>query len=528
MTLRPLVFAATAALALLAPALCPAETPARTLAQTSAAGPMLAAPAPFSLEALAARAAAIARAPYVPAPPRQPEVLERIDYDAHWQIRYRKDKTLQLGAVPVQFFHLGTYFRQPVKMFAVANGQARELVYAPDLFDMPKDSPARDLTADAGFAGFRILRPDLSGDWISFLGATYFRTEGALGQFGLSARAIAVDTGLPSGEEFPRFTEVYLEEGAGGQAVVTALVEGRSLAGVWRMAITNTPGQGQVMAVESRIYLRKPVARLGLAPLTSMFWYSETNRWHALDWRPEVHDSDGLLIAPATGTPVWRALDTPGDIVTTRFAGPAPKGFGLVQRDRDFEHYQDDGVWYDRRPTVWVEPVSDWGRGAVTLVELPTHDEIYDNIVAFWTPETLPAPGQELRFDYRLHWVDRVQPQGDLAQVVASRIGMGGNAGVKRPRDQIKVVLDFEGPALAGLGEADGVTPEITAPQGVEIINPFAHPIRGSTRWRLVFDVKSPPGTGTVDLLAGLSRGGRALSETWAAPLHPDRIEKLR
>ena len=317
MTLRPLVFAATAALALLAPALCPAETPAQTLAQTSAAGPGLAAPAPFSLDALAARAAAIARAPYVPAPPRQPEVLERIDYDAHWQIRYRKDKTLQLGAVPVQFFHLGTYFRQPVKMFAVANGQAREVLYAPALFDMPKDSPARDLTADAGFAGFRILRPDLSGDWISFLGATYFRTEGALGQFGLSARAIAVDTGLPSGEEFPRFTEVYLEEGAGGQAVVTALVEGRSLAGVWRMAITNTPGQGQVMAVESRIYLRKPVARLGLAPLTSMCWYSETNRWHALDWRPEVHDSDGLLIAPATGTPVWRALDTPGDIVTT-------------------------------------------------------------------------------------------------------------------------------------------------------------------------------------------------------------------
>ncbi|WP_444455197.1 glucan biosynthesis protein [Rhodobacter capsulatus] len=522
MTLRPLFFAASAALALLAP-IAPA-----TWAETPTEGPTLAAPAPFSFDALAARAAVIARAPYVPSPPRQPEVLARIDFDAHWKIRYRKDKTLHQDGVPVQFFHMGTYFRQPVKMFAVHNGAAREVVYSPDLFDMPDDSPAHDLAPDAGFAGFRILRPDLSGDWISFLGASYFRTEGALSQFGLSARAIAVDTGLPSGEEFPRFTEVYLEDAPEGQAIVTALVEGRSLAGVWRMVITNRAGQGQVMAVESRLYLRKPVARLGIAPLTSMFWYSETNRLQSLDWRPEVHDSDGLLIAPAEGTPIWRALDAPGKIVTTRFAGPAPQGFGLVQRDRNFDHYQDDGVWYDRRPTVWVEPTSDWGRGAVTLVELPTHDETNDNIVAFWTPETLPAPGQELRFDYTLHWVDKAPLQTDLAQVVDSRIGAGGNPGQSLPKDQIKVVLDFEGPALEGLGEADAVQPAITAPKGVEIINPFAHPIRGTDRWRLVFDVKTAPGTETVDLLATIKRGGRALSETWAGVLHPAQIERLR
>jgi glucans biosynthesis protein len=316
--------------------------------------PMLAAPLPFSFDRLAARAQALAAAPYQPTPVRQPEVLEQIDYDAHWRIRYRPAMTLRVGAHPVQFFHLGTYFRQPVKMFVASGGTAQELVYARDYFDMPADSPARALAADAGFAGFRILHPDLSADWIAFLGASYFRTEGAQGQYGLSARGLAVDTGLPKGEEFPRFTEIYLEAAADGGLIVTALLEGRSITGAYRMAMANTPGKGQVMAVESRLFPRVAIARLGIAPLTSMFWYSESNRLQSTDWRPEVHDSDGLMILPRAGAadpaPLWRPLSNPGRIVSSGYGAGTPQGFGLLQRDRGFAHYQEDGVFDDRRP----------------------------------------------------------------------------------------------------------------------------------------------------------------------------------
>jgi len=501
---------------------------AETLAAPLPQAPILAAPAPFSFDLLAQRAQALARAPYVATPVRQPEVLEKIDYDAHWKIKFRPEMTLRVGDFPVQFFHMGTYFRQPVRMYLVENGAAREVRYARSYFDLPEDSPALALSEDAGFAGFRVMHPDLQGDWVAFLGASYFRTEGALGQYGLSARGLAVDTGLPTGEEFPRFTEIYFEPGTEDRMIVTALLEGRRVTGAYRMVIDNAPGKGQRMDVESRLFVRAPIERLGIAPLTSMFWYSETNRITALDWRPEVHDSDGLMMVTEKGEQIWRPLDNPAKIVSSRFEMRTPKGFGLLQRDRNFDHYQDDGVFYDRRPTAWIEPLSDWGAGAVELVELPTHDEIYDNTVAFWTPAKPLAPGEALRFDYRLSWVDAVPVPPTLARVVATRVGMGGNPGQSRPKEQIKVVLDFEGDALAGLSAEDAVMADMVVPKGAQILNLFVHPLRDANRWRLFFDVKTAPGVETVVPRVRLVLDGKVLSETWTGPLHPEMIEARR
>ncbi|MCB1474811.1 MAG: glucan biosynthesis protein D [Rhodobiaceae bacterium] len=484
--------------------------------------------APFSFDRLAERAKALAAKPYVPPVVRQADVLEKIDYDAHWRIKFRPEATLQIGNIPFQFFHLGTYFREPVKIFTVADGAAREIRYTPAYFDMPADGPARALARDAGFAGFRIMRPDLKSDWISFLGAAYFRSDGAFRQYGLSARGIALNTGLGSPEEFPRFTEFYLSEDAQGRAVIHALLDGPSVAGAYRLVIRNTDGEGQVMEVSSRLFFRAPVERLGIAPLTSMYWYSESNRWQASDWRPEVHDTDGLMLLTGAGEHIWRPLNDPARVVTSSYMDNNVKGFGLIQRDRDFNNYQDDGVFYDKRPAVWVEPTSPWGAGAVQLVEIPTDDEIFDNIVAFWNPAQKPAAGDEMRFDYRLYWSDRPPVAMNLARTVATRIGRGGVPGQKRPEGLIKVVLDFDGPALKGLGQKDGVKPQITAPAGVEIVNPYVLPIVGTDRWRMVFDIRSPADRETVDLRAYLSRGNAPLTETWLGQVHPAQMKGAR
>nr|WP_096787479.1 glucan biosynthesis protein D [Rhodobacter sp. CZR27] len=527
LSLPPIRLTALSLLTALAMALpAAADQPAATPA--AVAGPMLAAPTEFSFDLLAARAAALARRPHVPAPVAQPEVLEKIDYDAHWRIRFRPEATVMLGDTPAQFFHLGTYFRQPVKVFVVEGASAREVVYSPSYFDMPTDSPARALGANAGFAGFRLMRPDMKSDWISFLGAAYFRSDGALRQFGLSARGVALNTGLSIPEEFPRFTEFYLETAPDGRTIVNALLDGPSMTGAYRMVMRDETGKGQVMDISSRLYFRAPVERLGIAPLTSMFWYSESNRFQSSDWRPEVHDTDGLMIHTGAGEHIWRPLNNPDRVVTSSYFDRDIKGFGLVQRDRDFNNYLDDGVFYDKRPAVWIEPTSAWGPGAVQLVEIPTEDEIFDNIVTFWNPEKRPQAGEEMRFDYRLHWSDVPPVDLELARTVATRVGNGGVPGQPRPKDVIKVVVDFEGKPLEGLATQDGVKPEVSAPAGVEVVNPFAVRVVGTDQWRLTFDLKAPAGTDTVDLRAYLARNGAPLTETWLGQFHLGQINRLR
>lgn len=511
--------------------ICAVAAQAQTQNQSDTpALPGLSAAQPFSFDLLAERAASLARTPYVPTPVDQPEVLEKIDYDAHWRIRFRPEATVTVGATPIQFFHLGTFFRQPVRMFVTEATSAREVIYDANYFDIPENSPARGLTRGVGFAGFRLMRADLKTDWISFLGAAYFRTDGAARQYGQSARALALDTGMPTPEEFPRFTEFYIGEEPDGRVVIHALMDSPRVAGAYRMVMSNVEGEGQVMDIDSRLYFRAAVDRLGVAPLTSMFWYSETNRAQALDWRPEVHDTDGLMIWTGAGEHIWRPLNNPDRVVTSSYADMNPRGFGLVQRDREFSNYEDDGVFYDRRPAVWIEPTHGWGAGAVQLVEIPTDDEIYDNIVAFWNPATPPVAGTALELGYRMYWanVAPVQANMTLAHTVATRVAQGGVPGQPRPADQIKVVIDFEGPAIKGLGQDDGVTPDITVPAGVELVNPYALPVVGTDRWRLIFDIRAPEGMDTADLRAYLARDGVPLTETWLGQVHPGQFNRMR
>ncbi len=485
---------------------------------------------PFSFEALQKNAEALAKTPYSKQAVPFPDILNAIDYDAIQQIRYRPEKSVRLdrdGRIPIQFFHLGKYATEPVTIAIVEGGQARDIIYSPDFFEIPQGHPARELKAGAGFAGFRIMVPDLKTDWLAAMGASYFRTSGPYNQYGLSARGIAIDTAMPKPEEFPRFSAYWLEGGAEGQPPLTiyALLDGPSLSGAYRMRCERLTNERDVhritMEIDCVLYARKDIARLGVAPFSSMFWYGEASHKRNADWRPEIHDSDGLAILTGSGERIWRPVSNPPQVMTSAFVDRDPKGFGLLQRDRDFIHYLDDGVFYERRPSVWVEPMENWGEGAVHLVEIPTDDETNDNIVAYWSPAApLKAAGNR-SFRYRLTWLDDIPYPDSVGRATGTWTGMGGRPGYKRPEGLRKFVIDYQGPVFAGLGRNDGVELVVTASRG-EVSNSYNHPVVDQhERWRAFFDIKAD-GQGPVDLRAFLRKGERALTETWIYQYFPE------
>lgn len=490
---------------------------AGTAPGTLAFGP----PQPFSWAALKEQAKASARRPFRPRASLLAARLHGLDFDAVGQLRYRPDAALWPGddrIGPVEFFHLSRYAQAPVTIAVVEGGQgggqeggtSREIRYARDLFDIPAANPASHLPGDLGFAGFRVLNPGSRTDWVAYQGAAYFRSADPFNQYGLSARGLAIDTAAPGPEEFPAFTAFWLERSPEG-LVVYALLEGPSVAGAYRILHRRNPA-GLVQEVEASLTFRAAVQRLGLAPLTSMYWYG-AGGGHGRDWRPQIHDSDGLSLWTGKGERLWRPLGNPPRVVSHAFVDDDPKGFGLMQRDRAFDDYQDDGAFYDRRPSAWVEPMGSWGRGSVQLVELPTRSEIEDNIVAFWTPARPVVRGEDMTVRYRLHWSNQEPIPPGVAQVVATRSGVGGRPGQPPSPGLRKYVVDFEGGRLAALNRGSGVTPMVTASEG-RPLDAVAYPVVGTHRWRLMFDVALPEGRET-DLRAFLRLGGDALTETW-------------
>lgn len=486
-------------------------------------------PTAFSFEALIERARKAASAAYVEPYRPAPEIVKRIDYEAHGKIKFKSDNALFAGGpgvYPVTFFHLGQFFQKSVKMHALENGQAREILYSSAYFDMPADSIARKLPKDSGFAGFQIkeakTRSDWrTQDWVAFLGAAYLRTIGSLGQYGLSARGVTVNTTAPGGpEEFPDFTEFYLQPALSPKDAVHiyALLDGPSISGAFHFATTRTAGV--LMDVECALFARKDIAQLGVAPLTSMFWFAEYNRPDRVDWRPEVHDSDGLVIYNGAGERIMRPLNSPTRVITSSFVDKSPKGFGLMQRDRNVENYL-DGVNYDLRPSLWVEPLSDFGEGAVTLVEIPTDDEIHDNIVAFWTPKAKVTAGTALRYRYKLYWQgDHPFPPENFATVFATRMGRGGEPGKPRPKGVTKFVVEFTGRVLENLAKTDKLTAKISATRGT-ISYVFVEPVPRTKRHRAQFDL-TVTGTEPVELRLYLEKNGKqAVSETWLYQYEP-------
>lgn len=486
---------------------------ARAAAQGLELGPAEA----FDFEQLKSLARSLATLPHVEPPQRDVDFVRTLDVARHNSIRFRPEYALwrEEADFPLRPHHRGRWFPYPVDLYVVENGEARRLQFDPEAFDYSDTGLESPVPSDLGFAGFRLMNgPESNRDWLSFLGGSYFRASGEQDQYGLSARGVAVDTALPErSEEFPRFSRLWVERSPqdSRRVVVCALLEGPSLTGAYRFDIRNE--RGVVMEVQCELFLRRAVQRLGLTPITSMYWFGRHDRHRAADWRPQVHDSDGLAIWTGAGERIWRPLNNPGELRINSFLDQAPRGFGLMQRERRFEAYQDDSHFYERRPGLWVEPLGDWGRGSVQLVEIPTDHEDMDNIAAFWVPEAPTEAGTRLSLAYRLHWLsDEPYPPRAVARVVATRTGPAGVPG-RRVAEGRKFVVDFEGGPLEDLARSEPVEPVISTPSG-EVQGPYAIQIVGTQRWRAVFDLIGVEGD-SADIRLYLRLGDKTLSETW-------------
>lgn len=493
-------------------------------ALAAASGLIFDRPRPFSFDWLRARAKSLARSAFVPEKPPVPNLVQAINFDVSQKIKFRPEYALWRGGpgkLPVRFFHLNEFVGLPVTINVVNGRTAQKIIYRSRYFDYGSTRLGDKLPLNLGFSGLRVMNGRTNEtDWLAFQGASYFRSSGEDNQYGASARGIAVDTALSTQEEFPRFTEFWIAENPGVSNMVTvyALLEGPSITGAYKFVANH--GKGVLMDVHAELFARADIQRLGIAPLTSMYWYSDSNYWQREDWRPAIHDSDGLAIWTGKGERIWRPLnDSPG-VQVNSFMDVNPKGFGLMQRDRDFDHYQDDGAFYNRRPSIWVEPRGNWGEGAVQLVEIPTNDEIHDNIVAYWLPKAPVKSGAAMALDYRLYWQDKEpHPPTSVGQVVATRSGRGGIPGGPGQQNKRKFVIDFDGGPLSGMATRYDLTPVISLSRG-KADHAYVIKVVGTSTWRAFFDV-TVEGQGPIDMRCYLRLGDKTLTETWLYQYFP-------
>ncbi len=484
------------------------------------------------LDQVAKLAAQRAALPFRPLGAVLPADLTELNYDAYREIQFKRDRALWQGdslLIEAMPFHVGRQ-GESVRIHEVLPAGPRRLRFAAIDFEYGKNSFSPEAWGDIGHGGLRLLGHLNSArhkdELIAFLGASYFRALGKNQRYGLSARGLAVDTVGASAEEFPRFTDFWLEKPTPGaaQATLWALMDSPRVTGAYRFDLT--PGDETVVNVQARVFLRQtdqPIATLGLAPLTSMFFFGENQpQPGAGDFRPEVHDSDGLMIATAEGEWLWRPLHNPQAPLPTSFAMTGLKGFGLMQRDRAFASYEDTEARYDLRPSVWVTPVGDWGPGRVELLQLPTPDETHDNVVAYWVPKQLPQPGQSLDFAYRMAWQGADQQRPPNGWVAQSRRGTGWSAATPEARGrQVQYVIDFTGPALTALGASAEVRGIATAGDNGQVLENlvYRNPVTGA--WRLTLRVQRLDPAKPVELRAFLQHDNHTLSETWTTLITP-------
>ncbi|MBN2427325.1 MAG: glucan biosynthesis protein G [Deltaproteobacteria bacterium] len=487
---------------------------------------------PFSIAELIQRAEELAARPYQE-PPKVMVKLLGLSYDAWRDIRFQPEKSLWRGqGLPfeLQFFHPGFYYDRTVRINIVENGQVSPLKGVRDMFDYGPNAATVKLPEEVGFAGFRvhgpINTPQYFDEIVVFLGASYLRALGRNHHYGLSARGLTVDTAAPQGEEFPWFREFWIVKPSPKSRFldIHALLDSQRITGAFSYRIY--PGEKTILKVKSTLFPRQVIDKVGIGPLTSMFFLGENSSPRRFDdFRPEVHDSDGLQILFNNGEWLWRPLQNPVNLQVNSFEAPDVRGFGLIQRDRDFGSYQDLEARYEKRPSVWVVPRGNWGAGRVQLVQIPTQDEIHDNIVAFWVPDKQPTPGKALELEYEMRWLDadRILPPRD--HVITTRTGIDP---VRKTR---VFVIEFDGRSLRRLSDRAPVEADIWAGEGGKIVDvqTFRNPV--TRTWRLAFQIEVektntleqmlPNKRPLIELRAALKLGDKVLSETWSYAFKP-------
>jgi glucans biosynthesis protein len=478
----------------------------------------------FDFDDVDARARALADESFKDAGPNLPGPLQHLDHERHAAIRFKPESARWHGAklpFEVEFFHEGWLFDRPVKINEIVDGAAREIAFDPAAFDYATTGIDPSATKGLGWAGFRVRYPlnlpAYKDDVMSFLGASYFRVLGKGQLYGLSARGLAIDTAQASGEEFPRFVEFWIErpKARAQQLVFYGLLDSPRTTGAYRFAFV--PGVDSVVEVTARVYLRDKVEKLGIAPLTSMYFHGSNQAAAGEDYRPQVHDSDGLSIQSKDGEWIWRPLVNPKRLLVTSFALDSPRGFGLMQRARKFAQYEDLSTHYEAHPSAWVEPMGDWGKGRVELVQIPAPDETNDNIVAYWVSDRTAQTRQPIDLHYRVHWQKDDESHPPNAWVVQTLRGKGY---ATKPDDSIGFVVDYAGPMLRDLPAGTPVDADVTADANGAIVGKQVRRNSATGGWRIELRLRRIDAGKPVELRATL-RSGTTVSETWSYALPP-------
>lgn len=479
----------------------------------------------FKFEDVIKSARDLASSAYNGATPALPNPLQKLDFDAYRDIRFRPERALlnqPSSLFRMQMFHLGFLYQRPVTVNVLNEGLATPVAYQAQLFDYGRTKFEKQLPINLGFAGFRLHyplnTPKVFDELISFLGASYFRVLGRNQQYGLSARGLTLNAGGAE-EEFPYFREFWVEtpQANAERVVIYALMDSPSTTAAFQFAVY--PSDETVVDVTASLFPRKRIEKIGIAPLTSMFFTGENDRRFYDDFRSELHDSDGLLVHSGTGEWIWRPLRNPKELALSGFVENNPRGFGLMQRDRIFEHYQDLDLSYELRPGYWIEPRDNWGEGYVELIEIPTADETNDNIVAAWIPKQPMEPGQNPVFRYTLKSVmnnDALHPGGRAINTYQAKPKALGSGEALQPGTR-RFIVDFAGGDLSYYMKDPDSVQLIPSTSAGRVLRTFLIPNAKTQGFRAGIDIQVEPGQ-TAHLRAFLKAGEKALTETWTYP----------
>ena len=471
-----------------------------------------------------AMAQALSKSPFQETAKDLPDVLKKMGYDQWRGIRFKPERSLwSQEPFSVQFFHPGFLYQYPVIVHYVDGQGTHHVPFSSDLFEYPNNDLKGYLSHDYGFAGFRLHyplnTPKYADELVAFLGASYFRALGRQMTYGISARGLAVNTAEDEGEEFPLFREFWIVHPSVGakRIKIYALLDSASVSGAYELTVQ--PGEETLIKVNSVLFIRRHIQKIGVAALNSMFFYGKnTGLKTDSDFRPEVHDSDGLLVNAQSGEWIWHPLVNPPRLLINAFGGGQPIGFGLLQRDIDFDHYQDLEARYERRPSVWVAPKGDWGRGHLELVQIPTENEYNDNIVAYWVPERPFERGDSVKYAYTLVWHSSRHKLNLKGFVQATRI-------VKNS-DTAMFVIDFVGDKLKTVSQDKTLVPDVWVSYGAHLTDTQLIKNTVTGGWRLVLHVKwdvpgpmelrLPNQKPAIEFRAFLKDKATAITETWS------------
>lgn len=472
---------------------------------------------PFSHVWLQEHAQRLSEHAYAPALMANDNALRSLSYDDYRRIVFNPDAAVwKEDDTPfqLQLFHPGFLHTSPVGLHLVSDGTARRLAFSTEFFNY-HDSPVNiDQLEAGGYAGFRIHHPinndERFEEFLVFLGASYFRAVGKDQFYGLSARGLSVNTVGEGDEEFPRFSDFWIEQSSAGadEAVVYALLDSPSVTGAYKFTVI--PGEQTIIDVDLSLYPRKDTSRVGIAPLTSMFFFDATNRAGFDDFRNAVHDSDGLQILQANGERIWRPLANPAQVQVSAFeAENAPAGFGLMQRRQGFERYNDNEARYDKRPSLWIEPQGDWGQGHIELLEIPTDVEYHDNIVAYWQPDGGLEVGNEYRYQYRMFWGD------GSAQQIPEGLVAATSAGKALGSDEQLFVVDFSQGSTIPNAAFDSTAVRMFASTSAGDITDTRGTVVESTGHYRAYIKFDPKQSNLAELRLTLEVAGEQWGETW-------------